>query len=377
MAKRHVKVWISAAICGVALFCPANRTTVVLTTVTFGPVGAVEQATPKISWQLDSGDHAITEFGMEVDGRAVPAEFIREDNEIAYRPPVPLAPGRHKVNAFVRLGTSRAERNWEVSISPTALPTLPAPQPDQLQILQSVNVVRAQLKLPALIQDPTLNYVSNRHADYLALNDKSGHEQAEGDPMFFGRTLTDRLNRIGYVGAANETVTGSARRIGPSIRATFDAPYHRIAFMDPSPAGFGAGYASCRIAMTFENSGRPGVVLSPAPGQSDIPINWVDHERPSPLVGTGREEIGYPIVAHFSGLSKGSLSNIRATLQCEGNSIAVLIKSPLNDEHLTRSVIIVPIDSLGTNREYDVNLMVDKTDGSQISRRWSFRTEAR
>ena len=377
MAKGHVKVWFSAAICGVALFCPANRSAVVLTTLTFGPVGAVDQAAPKISWQLDSGDNVITEFGMAVDGKSVAAEFIRDENEIAYRPSTPLAAGPHKVEAFVMLGNSRAERAWEVTISPTAMNALPPAVPEQLQILGSVNAMRHELNLPNLVIDPTLNYVSSRHADYLALNDKCGHEQSAGDPMFFGRTLTDRLNRIGFVGAASETVTQSARRIGPSVRATFDAPYHRIAFMDPSPAGFGAGYASSRIAMTFENSGRTGVVLSPAPGQSDIPINWVDHERPSPLAGTGREDVGYPIVAHFSGLPKGSLSQVSASVESEGKTVPVLVKSPLNDDHLTRSVVILPLDRFTPSREYKVNLTATKTDGTEITRRWTFRTESR
>ena len=377
MAKGHGKVWFSAAICGTALLCPANRTSVVLTTLTFGPVGSVEQSAPKIAWQLDSGENLISGFGMSIDGNPVPAEYLREESEIAYRPAVPLSPGAHQVSAYVNVGTSQAQRNWEINVTPTALAILPEAVAEQRQILGSVNAVRSELNLPALQADPTLNYVSSRHADYLSLNDKCGHEQTAGDPMFFGRTLTERLNRIGFVGGATETVTNNARRISPSVRATFDAPYHRIAFMDPYGGGFGAGYASGRIAMTFETSGRAGVVLSPAPGQSDIPINWVDHEKPSPLAGTGREDVGYPIVAHFAGLSRGSLTSVNATVTIGGKSIPIILKSPLNDDHLTRSVVIIPLDRLAPNQAYDVNLTAEKSDGTQISRRWSFRTESR
>jgi len=283
MAKGHLKVWVAGAICGAALLCPANKTSVVFTTLAFGPVSTVEQSTPKITWQLDSGDNHLSGFGMSVDGNPVPAEYFRDGNEIVYQPPVPLAPGTHQVSAFVTVGTSRAQRNWEINVAPTAIAVLPEAMPEQRQILGSVNAMRAELNLPALHPDPTLNYVSSRHADYLALNDKCGHEQTAGDPMYFGRTLTDRLNRIGFVGGATETVTNNARRLGPSIRATFDAPYHRIAFLDPAAASFGAGYASGRITMTFETSGRPGLVVSPADGQTDIPINWVNHENRIPL----------------------------------------------------------------------------------------------
>ncbi len=377
MAKRHVKVWLSAAICGAGILCPANKPSVVLTTITYGPVGAVEQSAPKIAWQLDPGDNFINGFGMTLDGNPVPAEFNRDESELTYHPDRPLAPGPHKVEAYVTVGNSRAQRSWEINIAPTAIGNLPEAGPEQLQILGSVNAMRAELNLPALQPDPTLNYVSGRHADYLALNDKCGHEQTAGDPMFFGRTLTERLNRIGFVGGATETVTNNARRISPSVRATFDAPYHRIAFMDPYAGGFGAGYASGRIAMTFETSGRAGVVLSPAPGQSDIPINWVNHERPSPLTGTGRDDVGYPIVAHFSGFSRGAVTNVKATVTTGGRSVPILIKSPLNDDHLPRSVVIIPLDRLTPNKDYDVNLSVEKSDGSDVSRRWSFRTEPR
>jgi hypothetical protein len=64
-------------------------------------------------------------------------------------------------------------------------------------------------------------------------------------------------------------------------------------------------------------------------------------------------------------------------VETEGKTVPVLVKSPLNDDHLTRSVVILPLDRFTPRREYKVNLTATKTDGTEITRRWTFRTESR
>ncbi len=339
------------------------------------PQGVVRYAKAEVGWRVAPyGGARITGVSLHLDGLPVPARYDERTGAVVWRPEVPLAAGRHTARCVVEFdGRYRAEKEWTFDVSPEAAVRLPEPTPEQVGAVARVNEIRRRLGLPEFWHEPSLAAAAASHSAFLAANRAFGHAQDQSLPGFTGRTARERAMAFGFAGSVWEDVGYSARPGSDLVRELFDAPYHRLPFLQPGAAPMGAGVSGAFLTLNFGSASESGLALSPAPGERDVPVSWDGVETPSPLDLHGlRGPVGYPIVAAWFGEGKLELLEARL-LDAQGAEVPTLANHPGNDPHLDSAVFLIPRAPLSPGGRYRVLLKV-RIGGKAAERDWSFAT---
>jgi uncharacterized protein YkwD len=342
----------------------------------FGPRTSLKVSSPTVSWEIWPGDGGkVTSAAMQINGDKVPARYDTRRRVLEYTPASPLSPGPYKVACRVVVDEQLVvTKDWSFQVSTEAQPVLSQPDDAQTSAFQLANGLRRTLGLPDLSMDLRLNAAAASHSTYLLANNRSGHYQKEGEAQFSGRTPGERLESFGFLRGSWECVSAGIAGPEQSIRELFDAPYHRLPFMQPGTVEFGSGYTGKRMTLNFGVSDAAGSVVSPADGQTDVPLGWNRSENPNPLrLHTVSGPIGYPIMLAQFGVEKISVKS--ASLWSGSQPVAALLNTPQNDDHLTNALILIPERPLSPLTSYTVKATI-LAKGQEISRAWSFRTGA-
>jgi uncharacterized protein YkwD len=256
-----------------------------------------------------------------------------------------------------------------------------------------INYRRAQVGMPALAHNTTIDSAAQSHSDYQRINNVVTHEQTSGKEGFTGVRLQDRLAAAGYVVNAN-----SPNAIGEVISATTNssgfymaeelitAIYHRFVIFEPvfkevgaGAAGTSAGYNYFTADFAASNGYGAGLAAGtlvgwPFNGQTGVPVEFnSDYEEPDPVPDLGT--VGYPVSVHtnltrrltvqsFTIRARGAASNLPTQNLWDGQ----------DKNTTTRSVAaIVPRAKLAANTTYDVTF-IGALDGTPVGRTWSFTT---
>jgi len=346
-----------------------------------GPTTEVRVARPTLRWEIwpADGTSKVREVSLTLDGRRVEASYDPSARAVVHTPVSPLATGRHSV--FCRITFENGAtftREWETRVADGPLTAFPAPAATQTGALRVANSYRKALGLPQFTADERLDYVAQLHSRYLTQNNAMGHGQIPGTPGFFGESGERRLASYGWIGASWEGVTFGAETPRLAVQDLFDAPYHRVPFLQPGPIAFGAGMDGRRTTLLFGANAATGTVVSPADGQQNVPLAWDKNERPNPLrVHRVKAPIGYPIVlAHFDPDVR-RIKVTSATLQTEdGHAVGFFLNTPDNDDHLTNAAILMPSAPLRPATTYRVTFVGTDDKGRPISAQSQFRTAA-
>ena len=189
--------------------------------------------------------------------------------------------------------------------------------------------------------------------------------------------------------------SGGGRKLEiEGVIGLFEAPYHRIPFMNPALSHIGLAHrtidrnqSTSATVLLFGGMNRgnfpSGTIVSPLDGQTDVPPHWEDSETPDPLrLHDGvRPPVGFPILfAHFATkIEPGKPSPI----QCDGASLVgpagdrveILVNSPSSDPELGgQAILILPRRPLKPHSVYRVSVAARDGAGRNISRTWKFRT---
>ena len=270
----------------------------------FGPKTTMLLARPTLRWEIWAGKGgAVTSQTMTINGRQVKSRYDLKQRAVIFTPAEPFPPGEYKVQCRVVIDDSLvANKEWKFSVAPNASASLPPPDADQQRAFAGANSYRAALGLPPFQRDDQLNAAALAHSRYLALNNTTGHFQKPGRPGFVGEQPGDRLEAFGFVDESWEDVSYGSPTPEASVQNLFEAPYHRIPFMQPGPVLLGTGFAERRLTMEFGGSKAEGVVVSPAAGQANVPTSWDGNERPNPLrLHDASGIVGYVVVFSFWG----------------------------------------------------------------------------
>lgn len=347
-----------------------------------GPSGQVLLRRPVLKWIVwgDKGSR-IAKIECNLNGRPVPASYDEGERVAFVRLSQPLPTGSYRVE--MRAHTSDDivfRKQWEFAVRPDALDAIEQPTTLQRTILDHVNDIRAELRLPPAKPNDLLNFCAQRHSDYLAANSATGHYQKEGLPLFFGATPTDRLAACGYTGSSSEVVIFGRSDLRGSIEKLFTAPYHRLPFMQPSPVEVGGGSAGERVVVLFGGDSGDGVVVSPYDGQRNVATKWVDLERPDPLrIHPGLDRpIGYPIVfsCFTNDYQRIRLVSARLQVAANGTDVPIAINSPDNDSELTDSVFLLPRTPLSPETTYKASVEITLPNGARAAKIWKFTTRS-
>ena len=366
------------------------------------PEGNLLVSRPRLHWRIQPEP---LEISLLVDGRPVGCRYDRTLGAVVGYPRAPLKPGTHIVLCHVAYSEGRStDRRWEFNVLPGATANIGvAPTALDRTQLSLIQGIRQSLGLDSLSIDPSLQSAVAGHARYLLKNRSGGHLETASSPGFLGRTPSDRASAFGFSGDLLvedvAVLTRSGRESSDvvareSVVGLFEAPYHRLPFLNPSLTHIGISIQELRgrtsatatvLLFGGMNSRMPSAptVVSPFDGQTGVPCLWRGDEIPDPLRlhENVRLPVGFPLVfAHFPKSSDGGPTRaIRfdgASLRdANGRNVPILTNSPLYDGELRgQAIVIIPRDPLLPGTFYRATVTARNGEGMPISRTWKFQT---
>ncbi|HVT13399.1 MAG TPA: CAP domain-containing protein [Fimbriimonadaceae bacterium] len=344
----------------------------------YNPTGSVATATPLVTWKLTpTGGGHVSRVEMSLNGRSVEAEFNSKSSSVEYRPAKPLRGGLYTVECRVTIERELIVRqNWSFEVSGGADDAGPATTFAANYALDETNEIRTELGLPAYIYDPRMSAAANAHSKYQILNGQTCHMEEPDKPGFTGRAPWDRIQHFGFPGTCYEGACGNQMDPRKAVRLLFDAPYHRIAFLQPGSPQIGIGFQAGALTVDYAVSDQEGVGLSPAAGQTGIPLAWDGNESPTPLrIYHASGPVGYPIVfSWFSPSLEGIRIGSMRLFGPDGTEIPCYVNTPANDDELRFAGVLTPKSKLQPKTTYTAEVHATTQRGQRIDRSWSFTT---
>ncbi|WP_426448830.1 stalk domain-containing protein [Paenibacillus sp. S-38] len=357
------------------------------------PKGTVGVKKPTIGFDIAETDapQRFSSFHMKVDGQAVSGTLDTAEMSYIYTPAAELSPGTHTVLVTLQFdGYEAIENTWTFEVAENAVGEVKADySKNQQDGLKAINDYRTLYGLQPLKLNPNLTLAAKLHASYLSVNQaaKSGlslHKEQSGLPGFVGEGPGDRAVFAGYYRGLGEDVSFYTGSLVESIDTLFDAPYHRSPFLNPEANELGIEMVGDYVVIEFGFAGESdelGLVVSPAPGDPYVPLQFEGHEDPDPIrMHTGADyPVGYPLMAVAEGANITAVELADAKLtDSSGNKVELLKNSPANDDHLKNAAILIPAAPLQPDTEYKayVKLNVSRNGvPAVLEKSWSFRTE--
>jgi uncharacterized protein YkwD len=364
------------------------------------PQGEIGISKPEIGIRIFSNGTKLVSQEMYVDQIRVDVVYDEANNRFYYRPAEPLSAGEHEAKISIGYqGYQLLVEVWKFKVSDNAIQSFPVADASQLNALQAINDYRKLMELPPLTMDDRLNLAATSHSKYMSLNNEFSHYQDKGKNGFTGVNVGDRAQYYGYNRGVYEDIS-LQQDSSPiaSVDGLFDAPYHRIPFMDPASqqlgygksAGTQNGRPSYYHALSFGlgDYNADHFVAYPVENETDVPRFWGGNEIPDPLrlYSNVKYPVGYPIMAGVYGanIKKVELISAKLTKNPDGTEIPVFLNSVNgnpNDDNLSKEVIIIPKSPLAFNQSYTVDLQLKaiKSDGKETSyhKKWTFTTESK
>lgn len=345
----------------------------------YNPTGSVTASEPLVSWKLTpTGGGHVSRVEMSINSHPVSAEFNGETSSVEYRPAGPMKGGLYTVVCRVTIERELIVRqDWSFEIRGGATDCGPSTSFGANYALEATNVIRQSLGLPAYVLDDRMTAAANAHSKYQILNGQTCHIEDPSKPGFTGKAPWDRVQHFGFPGTCYEGACGNQMDPRKAIQLLFDAPYHRIAFLQPGSPQIGIGFEGGALTVDYAVSSEEGVGISPAAGQLGTPLAWDGNESPTPLRIHGASgPVGYPVV--FSWFSP-TLESIRIgsmrLLGPDGTEIPAYVNTPANDDELRFAGVLTPRSKLQPRTTYTAEVHATSQRGQRIDRTWSFTTE--
>jgi uncharacterized protein YkwD len=361
------------------LFCLVARAEVSAIYGKYFPTGSVSSQNPVVSWNVKpTGGGTVSRVEMSINNKPVVADFNTESNSVEYSPSKPLQDGLYTVACRVTIARELIVRqDWSFEVNGGEPSDRgPASSFAAAYAFEATNAIRAEMGMPPFLIDDRISAAAAAHSRYQLLNRGTGHYEVAGKPGFTGVAPWDRIQKFGYPGVCYEGACGHEMDPRRAIRLLFDAPYHRIAFLQPGSPPIGIGFEAGALTVDYAVSTEEGVGMSPAPGQRGVPTAWDGNESPCPLRIHGASgAVGYPIV--FSWFSPRiesiSISSMKL-ISPAGSPVPAYVNTPENDAELRFAGVITPMAKLRANTCYTVRVQATTQRGVKINRTWSFTT---
>jgi uncharacterized protein YkwD len=249
--------------------------------------------------------------------------------------------------------------------------------------LNRINELRRASELPELEINPFLSQSAYNHAKYMVVNDSFSRNQEEGNPEFTGRTLEERLKKVGYEGKARQMFCQTESPVF-AVELFYNTVYHRLRLLNPDLRYFGyGGFKSTDQSIHVfdfgyaeEGSTEWEKVMYPPNGTPEVKVEWDGNESPDPFpVGTVKP-LGSPVTLmlkeQIQKVTRAELVNDQGSLV---NSYIITPDTDLNNKSFN-AVIIVPKEILDDNTNYNVTIAAEVgPDRVPKEYTWSFTTE--
>lgn len=342
-----------------------------------GPRGVCYVRKPAITWSIQgTGGAVVTGCQMTLNGQPVSAEYDKQTGMVKFAPASSLAPGEYSVSCMVEINSQhKINKDWKFSVSDRAIDQLPEPDSKQVEAMVRANELRALLGLQPFQPSASLCAAANSHASFMKVNKVFGHAQQEGLEGFTGVKPIDRAHAFGHQGGLWEDVAMAQESPAGFVDQLFNAPYHRIPFMQPGSATVGIGFDNRFACIDFGATTAEGTVVSPSNGQTGVPCLWDGIESPTPLrIHDAKGPVGYVIMLSYFSNANEKVECDEAVLSCDGEKVPIYLNTPANDDHLTNTLLLMPVSPLKPNTVYRVAVKARTASGVKVEKTWSFTT---
>lgn len=252
---------------------------------------------------------------------------------------------------------------------------------------EMLNEWRKSLGLSVFQLNEPLLQSAKAHGEYMAYHmSTDGHAEREGNEKFTGIGPQDRAEHFGYTDAASEVLVTKSGIARTSLVELVDAPYHRMAMMNPNfkdggiyQSFFQNGWNPLVITMGKDKleTEESKTVTYPYNGQTNVKTGWHNTEKPDPLrheVGAP-DYLGYPIsVTEFGG---GTLKATKAVIMDSKGQTVDFYRLDAEKEPVLNTVFLIPKQPLDLNETYHVKVdAIYAHNGEETSKSydWSFQT---
>jgi uncharacterized protein YkwD len=377
MEKRSILLALRSYVC-VALFLAAALAVAGgYSSARPGPQGLVLVKQPVVQWRITpTGGLKITDCEMSVNGEKVDATYSPEVGALLYRPAQPLPAGDYSVECSVQFDNKwKPQEKWTFTVSKDAVDSLPTPDDKQNEGLRAANAYRRGLGLPDLQMEASLCASAQAHVHFLQTNHVFGHYEKDGMPNFVGAKPIDRAESFGHAGGVWEDVAMMRNTPSGFVQQLFDAPYHRLPYMQPGAVPFGMGFDGRFSCIDFGFTTTEGFISSPAADQTGIPTSWDGIELPSPLAVHGATgPVGYPIVCAYFADNVETVILDSASLTGPAGDVPMWVNTSANDQELTNAIVLMSKSPLQPGVTYQVSVTAHTEAGKKLSKSWRFTT---
>lgn len=301
--------------------------------------------------------------------------------------------------------------------APAAAPPAPAPAPapapsapagsEELAAFTLLNKERLNCGFGALSRSSQLDVAARGHANWMLVNNATGHGQTPDSPGFTGASPYDRITAAGYTPSTyddeNMDIGGRSKATGfgeISVRALLSAPYHLggmvsgyhdvgVSVMSSDDVGTTSKFkprvvAQFDLANTFTTTPQApaaGTVLTyPCDGTTGT-FTMVSNESPNPVPGRNLATSPIGQAIYLAG-DAGKVLRITSALLQEkstGNTLALLApitgSTDANKVLKSNEAIVIPDAPLKVSTQYLVTI-VGENDGTSFTKNFSFTTGA-
>jgi uncharacterized protein YkwD len=285
-----------------------------------------------------------------------------------------------------------------------------------------LSALRQAAGMIGLPRNERLESAATNHAQFLNVNNFTGHGEVAGLPGFTGVSPAARVHAVGYRSKfLLENVSSGQESVAASIDDLMTAIYHRLGFLDfridqigvgavtsglasyvfnmgnsglesacngPDFSGFGSFYLSVcepnirvetgvyNAALTAPMAANPALVVWPPDGAADVPPAFFT-ETPDPL--PDYEVSGNPLSVQFNEhfVTTAAVQSFRLFRQADGLEVSATRRmdegSDPNGQLTAHQFVLFPLDRLAWNTEYRAELHYTR-DGIPGSLSWRFRT---
>jgi len=346
----------------------------------FGPTGEIVLARPLFSWEFMSKEGLAVTGQISINGKTFPATYNSTTRCLEFTPSEPLPAGSYQVEMKATLGgKANYKQPWSVTIANNAFPSLPEITDDQKTLVAMINKFRETMKLPPASSNDALQAAAILHAQYLAKNKVTGHEEKAGAAGYLDLTHVERLARLGFGAPSLELVMDEQKTPEEAMTALFATVYHRMPFMLTGRVSCGVGWADGHLVALFTYGDEDSVVVSPSDDEKDVPLKYLYKEDPDPirLYPGAKLPLGYPIVVSVVQQGGTGFAEVNASLTAGGVDVPFFLNSPGNDDQLVSSFVIIPKKPLTPNTAYKVKVWGKNASGDPFTHEWGFTTASK
>jgi hypothetical protein len=299
-----------------------------------------------------------------------------------------LAPGTYHITFFTPL-FQRSQSSWTLDVVKPKTSIVPIHETaGDRESLDTLNAYRALLQESPVVWSSALADAAAAHAQYVKTNGYSApsfHMEASGRPGFSGSTPWARDLRFGWQSVLDGEVgiesTGALPPVAV-VQDLIDTVFHRLSLLSGNLIASGEGISIGNTGAVVIDLGYgynpklPLGIAYPRPGQSGIPISWVDLESPDPVPAGFGHRYGYPITLDFP--TAESVKSLKFGLFLGRDAVPVYQDRPGTNSLSDNQMGMVPKRPLFPNTVYTVSaqgrVLFNNGAMKPINLHWSFQT---